>query len=64
MLVVPVEPDHDLDPVAVAAVDVVVVPDPGRLEGDVEVDLLIDLLDPDVAVGIGSTSSVRTLAET
>ena len=52
MLVIAVEADDDLDPVAAATVDVVVVPDPGFLDGDVEVDLLVDLLDPDVAVGV------------
>lgn len=37
---------------AVPPVHMVVVVDPGRLDGDVEVDLLVDFFDPDVAVGV------------
>ena len=48
-----VEADHDLDTVAAASVDVVVVPDPGLFERDVEVDLFVDLLQPDATIGIG-----------
>jgi hypothetical protein len=46
VLEAPVEPDDDLDLVAVATVHVVAVPDPGRLQSDVEVDLLQRGIDP------------------
>ena len=43
---------HDLDPVTVAPVEMLVVPAPGRLQGGLELDFLIDVLDPDVGVGV------------
>ncbi len=51
-VVVAVEPDDDLDPVAAAPVHVVAVTDPGLLQGDVEADFLVGFLDPHPAVGV------------
>lgn len=49
-IVAPVVADGDLNRAAATAVHVVVVPNPGGLHGDVQVDLHVRLLDPDMAV--------------